>query len=273
MKTVLEIERSINKKFRKSVWNPFVGAIKEYNLISAGDKIAVCISGGKDSMLMAKCIQELARHSDVPFEAVYLTMDPGYNKQNRKLIEQNAVITGMDLQFFDSPIFETVVDAGGSPCYLCARMRRGYLYAKAKELGCNKIALGHHFDDVIETVLLNMMYASTLKTMMPKLKSENFEGMELIRPMYKVKERDIISWANYNELTFLRCACRFTEQTASGEVDSKRQEMKRLIDSLRKTNPNVDDNIFRAIHNVNLNSIPGWRERDGEDAISFLSKY
>ena len=273
MKTVEEIERSINKKFRKTVWNPFVGAVKEYELISPGDKIAVCVSGGKDSFLMAKCIGELCRHSEIPFSAVYLSMNPGYNPQNTELLKHNAVATGIDLNIFESTVFDAVHKAGGSPCYLCARMRRGYLYSKAKELGCNKIALGHHFDDVIETVLLNMLYAGTVKTMMPKLRSQNFEGMELIRPMYKVKERDIIKWAEYNELRFLQCACRFTEQTATGEVESKRKEVKELIKELCKTNPEADNNIFRAIHNVNLNTIPGWRNADGEDTVSFTSKY
>lgn len=273
MKDITEIERSLNKKFRKTVWNPFVGAIKEYKLISPGDRIAVCVSGGKDSMLMAKCFQELSRHSEIPFEAVYLSMNPGYNEENSELLKNNARVTGVELQYFDTPIFDVVNTAGGTPCYLCARMRRGYLYNKAKELGCNKIALGHHMDDVIETLLLSMMYASEIKTMMPKLKSSNFEGMELIRPMYKVKENDIIHWASYNELTFLRCACRFTEQTEAGQKESKRLEIKKLICTLRQTNPEIADNIFRSLHNVNLNSVPGWRQRDGEDSVSFLEKY
>lgn len=273
MKTTADIEHSINKKFRKSIWNPFVGAVKEYELISEGDKIAVCISGGKDSMLMAKCMEFLQRYSDVPFEIVYLSMDPGYNKENRELIEQNAKKMSIDITFFETDIFSAVHHAGGNPCYLCARMRRGHLYNKAKELGCNKIALGHHLDDVIETVLLNMMYASTLKTMMPKLPSSNFEGMELIRPLYKVKEREIIAWAKHNELRFLQCACRFTEQTVTGEIESKRVEVKQIIKDLRIKNPDVDDNIFRSVHNVNLNSIPGWRNRDGEEPVSFVENY
>ncbi len=273
MKSIVEIERSINKKFRKTVWNAFVGAVKEYKLINENDKIAVCISGGKDSFLMAKCIQELARHSEVPFSAEYISMNPGYNQENFELIKHNAKITGIDIKFFETPIFDVVNQAGGSPCYLCARMRRGYLYNYAKELGCNKIALGHHFDDVIETLLINMMYASEIKTMMPKLKSRNFEGMELIRPLYKVKERDIIAWAKYNELEFLRCACRFTEKTESGELESKRSEIKKLIADIRKTNPDADNSIFRSLHNVNINAIPGWRERDGEPPQSFLNKY
>ena len=205
-----EIERSIIKKFRKTIWNNFIGAVKEYELIAPGDKIAVCISGGKDSMLLAKCIQQLQRHSEIPFEAEYIVMDPGYNAENRALIEHNAKLMDIPIYIFESDIFSVTERAGGSPCYLCARMRRGCLYSKAKDLGCNKIALGHHFNDVIETVLMSMMYSSEIKTMPPKLHSTNFEGMELIRPLYKVKEKDIIAFSNYNGLKFLQCACRFT---------------------------------------------------------------
>ncbi len=267
------IERSIVKKYRKSIWNNFISAVKEYELISAGDRIAVCISGGKDSMLLAKCMQQLCRYSEIPFEIEFLVMDPGYADKNRELLEKNSEILGFKPIVFENNIFDVVHDAGGSPCYLCARMRRGALYDKAKQLGCNKIALGHHFDDVIETVLMSMMYSSEIKTMLPKLYSTNFEGMELIRPLYKVKERDIISWSRYNELEFLQCACRFTEQSAHHESLSKRKEIKELIKELRKVNPEVDDNIFRSLHNVNLATIPGWRDRDSGESHSFLENY
>lgn len=268
-----EIERSIIKKYRKGIWNRFVAAVKEYELISAGDRIAVCISGGKDSMLMAKCMEHLCRHSEVPFELKYIVMDPGYAEPNRKLIEENAAKMGIDLEFFENDIFDVAYSAGGSPCYLCARMRRGALYAKAQSLGCNKIALGHHFDDVIETLLMSMMYASEIKTMLPKLHSTNFEGMELIRPLYMVKEHEIINWANYNDLKFLRCACRFTADSAEDDSISKRLEMKNLVKELRKTNPEVDENIFRSLHNVNLATIPGWRDCDSGEIHSFLENY
>ncbi len=267
------IERSIVKKYRKTIWNNFISAVKEYELISAGDKIAVCISGGKDSMLLAKCMQQLCRHSEIPFEIEFLVMDPGYADKNRELLERNSEILGFKPVIFENNIFDVVHDAGGSPCYLCARMRRGALYDKAKQLGCNKIALGHHFDDVIETVLMSMMYSSEIKTMLPKLHSTNFKGMELIRPLYKVKERDIISWSRYNELEFLQCACKFTEQSAHHESLSKRKEIKELIKELRKVNAEVDDNIFRSLHNVNLATIPGWRDRDSGEQHSFLENY
>lgn len=273
MERYKEIERSIIKKFRKSIWNNFCGAVNEYNLIESDDKIAVCISGGKDSMIMAKCMQELHRHSEVPFELEFLVMDPGYNEENRKLIEFNAQLMNIPIKVFDSNIFDVAYNAGGSPCYLCARMRRGFLYAKAKELGCNKIALGHHFDDMIETLLLNMTYASEIKTMLPKLKSTNFEGMELIRPLYKVKEKDIIAWAGYNELRFLQCACKFTAESAHHEDMSKRKEIKSLIEEIKKTNPAAPDNLFRSIHNVNLASIVGWRDSDSGDKHSYLENY
>ncbi len=255
-------ERSIIKKYRKEIWNNFVGAVKDYNLINSGDSIAVCISGGKDSVLLAKCMQQLAAHSEVPFTVKYIVMDPGYKKENIELLLSNLNKLNIDATVFNSDIFKAVTEAGGSPCYLCARMRRGALYSKAKELGCNKIALGHHFDDAIETLLMSMMYASEIKTMLPKLKSTNFENMELIRPLYKVKERDIIAWANYNNLKFLQCACRFTEQSAEYEGLSKRKEIKNLIAEIRKTNPEADENIFRSMHNVNLGNMVGWRERD-----------
>lgn len=268
-----EIERSIVKKYRKTIWNPFIAAVQEYELIKAGDCIAVCISGGKDSVLMAKCMQQLCRHSEIPFTVKYIVMDPGYAEENRKLLEDNAKTLGIDIEVFENNIFDVVHDAGGSPCYLCARMRRGALYDKAKSLGCNKIALGHHLDDVIETVLMSMMYASEIKTMLPKLHSTNFEGMELIRPLYRVKEQDIISWANHNGLRFLQCACKFTAESSEREDLSKRKEIKALINDLRRVNPEVDNNIFRSIHNVNLATIPGWRDCDSGTLHSFLEKY
>ena len=268
-----EIERSIIKKFRKTIWNNFIGAVKEYELIATGDKIAVCISGGKDSMLLAKCVQQLQRHSEIPFDAEYIVMDPGYNAENRALIEHNAKLMDIPIYIFESDIFSVTERAGGSPCYLCARMRRGCLYSKAKELGCNKIALGHHFNDVIETVLMSMMYSSEIKTMTPKLHSTTFEGMELIRPLYKVKEKDILAFSNYNGLKFLQCACKFTENSAHNEGLSKRKEIKALIEDIKKVNPNVDDNIFRSIHNVNMATIPGWRDRDSGTLHSFTENY
>lgn len=259
-----EIERSIIKQYRKDIWRPFVKALNEYDMIQPGDNIAVCISGGKDSMLLAKCMQEILRHGKMEFGLKFLVMDPGYHPANRQLIEENARIMGIPVQIFDSDIFDVVVDIEQSPCYLCARMRRGYLYAKAKGLGCNKIALGHHFDDAIETTLMSMLYGAQVNTMMPKLHSTNFEGMELIRPLYLVKEKDILAWKNSNGLQFLQCACRFTERiaiekAAEEEVhSSKRQEMKELIESLRKINPNVDMNIFRSVENVNLDACIGY---------------
>ncbi len=267
------IERSIIKKYRKSIWNNFVGAVQEYELIKENDSIAVCISGGKDSMILAKCMELLQRHSEVKFDLKYIVMDPGYAAPNRELIEQNLKILGIDAEIFESDIFDVAYTAGGSPCYLCARMRRGALYGKAQSLGCNKIALGHHLDDAIETVLMSMIYSSEIKTMLPKLHSTNFDGMELIRPLYKVKERDIISWANYNDLHFLRCACKFTADSADDEMLSKRREMKELVKSLRLKNPDADDNIFRALHNVNLATIPGWRDSDSGEKHSFIEEY
>ena len=268
-----EIERSIIKKYRKTIWNNFIGAVKEYELIKKDDSIAVCISGGKDSMLLAKCMQELSRHSEVPFSVKYIVMDPGYADKNRNLLKENIKLMNIDAGIFESDIFDVVDTAGGSPCYLCARMRRGALYSKAKSIGCNKIALGHHFDDVIETLLMSMMYSSEIKTMLPKLHSTNFEGMELIRPLYKVKERDRISWANYNDLKFLQCACHFTEESSHNEELSKRKEIKELIKTLRETNRDVDDNIFRSLHNVNMATIPAWRDSDSGQIHSFLEKY
>ena len=267
------IERSLIKKYRKEIWNPFIAGVKRYELVNEGDKIAVCISGGKDSWIMANLMRHLQRISDTKFELVYLCMDPGYKDVNRKRIEDNAKLMNIDLTVYNSDIFDAVNTMDGSPCYMCARMRRGHLYAKAKELGCNKIALGHHFDDVIETALMSMMYASEIKTMLPKLHSTNFEGMSLIRPLYKVKERDIISWANYNELEFLQCACKFTAESSEREDLSKRKETKALIKEIRKFNPEADDNIFRSLHNVNMATIPGWRDCDNGELHSFLEKY
>lgn len=259
-----EIERSIIKQYRKEIWRPFVKALNEYDMIKPGDNIAVCISGGKDSMLLAKCMQEILRHGKMEFGLKFLVMDPGYHPANRQLIEENAKIMGIPVQIFDSEIFDVVVDIEQSPCYLCARMRRGYLYAKAKELGCNKIALGHHFDDTIETILMSMLYGAQVNTMMPKLHSTNFGGMELIRPLYLVREKDILAWKAANNLQFLQCACRFTEQialekdTEGGVHSSKRQEIKELIASLHKVNPNVEMNIFRSVENVNLDACIGY---------------
>lgn len=268
-----EIERSIIKKFRKPIWRQFTKAINEYQLVKEGDKIAVCISGGKDSMLMAKLFQELKRHGKFDFELVFLVMNPGYNDDNWQIIQDNAKILGIPLTVFESEIFDIVADIEKSPCYLCARMRRGYLYSHAKELGCNKIALGHHFDDVIETVLMGMMYSGKIETMMPKLHSQNFEGMQLIRPMYMVKEDAIKAWRDYNGLHFIQCACRFTENcaTCSGDNPSKRDEMKELITDLRKKSKVIDNNIFRSVHNVNLRTIIGYHKDDMQ--YNFLDDY
>lgn len=269
-----EIERSIIKKFRKPIWNRFIKGIKEYKLINEGDKIAVCISGGKDSMLMAKCMQHLQKYSDVPFDVEYLVMNPGYNEINKQKIIENAKILDIPIKMFETQIFDVVADIEDSPCYLCARMRRGYLYSNAKALGCNKIALGHHFDDVIETILMGMLYGGQVQTMMPKLHSSNFEGMELIRPLYMVKEEDIISWKTYNDLQFIQCACRFTESCTmcdNGGGGSKRQEMKSLIKSFRKINPNIENNIFRSVENVNLETIISYHK--GDEKHHFLDDY
>lgn len=269
----IEVQRSIIKRYRKNIWNNFVGAVQEYELIKPNDKIAVCISGGKDSVLLACCMRQLQQHSDVPFELVYLVMDPGYNKENRELIEKNTKTLNLDVHIFESDIFEVTDRVGGAPCYLCARMRRGCLYSKAKELGCNKIALGHHFNDVIETVLMSMMYSSEIKTMLPKLHSTNFEGMELIRPLYKVKEKDIINWAEYNGFKFLQCACKMTEKNADIELASKRKEIKQLIADIKLQNPEADDSIFRSLHNVNMATLPGWRDCDNGELHTFLERY
>ena len=268
-----QIERSIIKTYHKQLWTPFINALKQYELIAPGDRIAVCISGGKDSMLLAKLMQQLHRHSDVPFELEYLVMDPGYAPANRAKIEENAEILGVPVTIFESDIFAVANGAEKNPCYLCARMRRGALYAKAKELGCNKIALGHHRDDVIETTVMAMFYGAQLQGMMPKLHSTNFPGMELIRPLYCVREEDIVAWAKHNELEFLQCACRFTERTATAghETESKRREVKALIRRLRETNPDLESNIFHAIHAVNLDMFPGWKTKG--EKHSFLENY
>ena len=254
-----DIERSIIKRFRKEIWRPFVRALNDYDMIKEGDNIAVCISGGKDSMLLAKCMQEILRHGKMEFGLKFLVMDPGYAPENRALIEENAKTLGIPIHIFQSEIFDVVVDVDDSPCYLCARMRRGYLYSNAKKLGCNKIALGHHFDDVIETILMSMLYGGEMKTMMPKVHSAHFAGMELIRPLYRVREQAVIGWARYNSLSFLRCACRLTEGTATGQLDSKRQEMKELIRALERRSPSVGANIFHSFHNVNLGTLVGYR--------------
>lgn len=268
------IERSIIKRFRKEIWNPFILAVKQYELIKENDKIAVCISGGKDSMLCAKLMQQLQRHSDVPFELVFLVMDPGYNAQNRQRIEENAKLLNIPITIFESNIFDVANSVQKSPCYLCARMRRGHLYAKARELGCNKIALGHHFSDVIETTLIGMFYGSQLQAMLPKLHSTNFEGMELIRPMYCIHEDSIKAWCRYNELKFIQCACRFTEQyknSGNENLMSKRQEIKDLIKELKKTNPNIEHSIFKSIHAVCLDTMPGYKSHGMEH--TFLENY
>ena len=269
-----EVERSLQKKYRKVLWSPFTDAVKKYQLIQEGDRIAVCISGGKDSMLLAKLMQQLEQYGPVRFTNVFLCMDPGYNPENRRKIEENAALLHIPVQILESDIFRVANSQEKNPCYLCARMRRGFLYAKAKSLGCNKIALGHHFNDVIETTLIGMFYASQLQAMLPKLHSDNFEGMELIRPLYQVHEDDIIAWKNYHGLEFLQCACRFTENTAGsgdGIGASKRQEVKQLIREMKKTNREVDVSIFNSIHAVCLETMPGWKERGKQH--SFLENY
>jgi len=259
-----EVEESIRKRFKKSIWSKFTKAINEYELVKEGDCVAVCISGGKDSMLMAKLFQELKRHNKFPFEVKFLIMDPGYSPENRKLIESNAKRLNVPVTIFESDIFESVFNVEKSPCYLCARMRRGHLYSKAKELGCNKIALGHHYDDVIETILMGMLYGAQMQTMMPKLHSTNFEGMELIRPLYLIREDDIKAWRDANELKFIQCACKFTDTCSScaedGQSKSKRLEVKKLIAELKKTNPFVEGNIFKSVENVNLSTIVAYKQ-------------
>lgn len=268
------IERSIVKRFRKDIWNPFISAVKRYELIQENDKIAVCISGGKDSMLLAKLMQHLQKYSEVKFDLVYLVMDPGYNAENRQKIEDNARLLNIPIQVFESDIFAVANSTEKSPCYLCARMRRGFLYAKAQELGCNKIALGHHFSDVIETTLIGMFYGSQIQGMMPKLHSTNFEGMELIRPMYCVHEDSIKAWCRYNNLEFIQCACRFTEEYTKTDNEnglSKRQEVKELLRELRKTSPDIEKSIFNSIHAVCLDTMPGYKSKGVEH--TFLEEY
>lgn len=270
-----QIEKGLRKTWHKRLFSPFAKAVKNYELVQEGDRIAVCISGGKDSMLMAKLFQELQWHQKYHFELVFLVMDPGYSKENRKVIEHNAKLLGIPITIFETRIFDIVYDAEKSPCYLCARMRRGYLYAQAKELGCNKIALGHHYDDVIETVLMGMLYGGQVQTMMPKLHSTNFENMELIRPMYLVRENDIKCWRDANELHFIQCACHFTDTCSTCDPDgrtvSKRMEIKLLIRELKKTNPFIEGNIFKSMENVNLDTVVGWKS-DGV-RHSFLERY
>ncbi|MBR4627357.1 MAG: ATPase [Ruminococcus sp.] len=270
-----DVELSIRKKFKKSIWCRFTKAINEYKLVTPGDRIAVCISGGKDSMLMAKLFQELKRHDKFPFEVKFLVMDPGYSPENRRLIEENAASMSIPVEIFESDIFESVFNIEKNPCYICARMRRGYLYSRAKALGCNKIALGHHFDDVIETILMGMLYGGQVQTMMPKLHSTNFEGMELIRPLYLVREADIKHWRDYNGLHFLQCACKFTENCSScdqnGQTDSKRLEVKHLIAELKKVNPQVEKNIFRSVENVNLSTVIAYKQHG--ETHHFLDTY
>ena len=269
-----DVEKSIRKKFHKNIWSKFAKAITVYRLVKPGDKIAVCISGGKDSMLMAKLFQELKMHNKFPFELVFLVMDPGYSPENRSIIEKNAESMSIPIIVFESDIFESVYNVEKSPCYLCARMRRGHLYNMAKKLGCNKIALGHHFDDVIETILMGMLYGGQVQTMMPKLRSTNFEGMELIRPMYLIREDDIKHWRDYNDLHFIQCACKFTDTCTTctpTNTGSKRIEIKRLIAELKKSNPQVEKNIFRSVENINLNTIIAYKDDLGSH--NFLDRY
>ncbi|MGN0615838.1 ATP-binding protein [Ruminococcus flavefaciens] len=269
------VELSLRKKFKKSIWCKFTKAINEYELVQPNDKIAVCISGGKDSMLMAKLFQELKRHDKFPFEVVFLVMDPGYSPENRRVIEENARSMSIPVHIFESDIFDSVYNIEKNPCYICARMRRGYLYSHAKALGCNKIALGHHFDDVIETILMGMLYGGQVQTMMPKLHSTNFEGMELIRPLYLVREAEIKHWRDYNDLHFIQCACKFTDTCTTCEPDSrsvsKRLEIKNLIAELKKVNPQVEKNIFRSVENVNVNTVIAYKDNEG--VHRFTDKY
>ena len=266
------VERSVTKKYRKEIWNSFVGAVKRYELIQAGAKIAVCISGGKDSMLLAKLMQMLQKYSEVPFELIYLAMNPGYNEENMRQIFHNAELLEIPLTVFETDIFDVTAKTDRYPCYLCAKMRRGHLYSKAKELGCNKIALGHHFSDVIETTVMAMFYGSQLQGMIPKLKSTNFEGMELIRPLYCVHEDDIIAWARYNKLEFIQCACRFTDADFVSETGgTKRKEIKELIRELKKTNPNIEKSIFNSLHRVHLDTFAGFKTKG--EFHSFLERY
>lgn len=264
------IEQSINKKFRKEIWNRFVAAVKNYKLIAEGDRIAVCISGGKDSMLLAVLMRMLQRYSEVNFDLKFMVMDPGYSEKNLQKIKDNLKLLSLDAHIFNSDIFEVANSVDGSPCYLCARMRRGHLYAEAKKLGCNKIALGHHQSDVIETTLMGMMYGSQIQGMLPRLKSTNFEGLELIRPLYCVLEEDILRWMKYNDLEFIRCACKFTEKSTCDDGNSKRLETKNLIKELKKTNPDIEINLFNSIHRCNVDTLVGYKQNGVEH--SFLEK-
>ena len=269
-----EIEVSVVKKFKKEIWSKFLKGIKEYDLIQPNDKIAVCISGGKDSMLMALCMKRLQKYSKFPFEVVFLVMNPGYHEINRQKIIDNAELLEIPIQMFETGIFDAVAKVDNHPCYLCARMRRGHLYKRAQELGCNKIALGHHFDDVIETILMGMLYGSQVQTMMPKIHSENYQNMQLIRPLYLVREESILKWKFYNDLQFIQCACRFTENCTmcdNGGGGSKRQEIKNLLKQLRKENPAIDMNIFRSVENVNLKTIISYHK--GEEYHHFLEDF
>lgn len=268
------VEQSLRKKFRKKIWAAFTKAVKQYELVKENDRIAVCISGGKDSMLMAKLFQELHRHSDFPFEVKFIVMDPGYSTANRNVIEENARKLKIPIEIFESDIFDSVYNIEKSPCYLCARMRRGHLYNYAKSLGCNKIALGHHYDDVIETILMGMLYGAQIQTMMPKLHSTNFEGMELIRPLYLVREDDIKAWRDYNGLHFIQCACKFTDTCTTcnnEETRSKRVEIKQLIAKLKQTNPEVEKHIFKSVENVNIDTVIAWKK--GGEKHHFLDSY
>ena len=264
-------ERSVSKKYRKEIWNPFIAAVKRYELVAPGDKIAVCVSGGKDSFLCALLMRMLKRFSEVPFDLVFLMMDPGYRPENRRRIEENAALLELPLTVFETDVFDVANNAGPSPCYLCARMRRGHLYSEAQKLGCNKIALGHHFSDVIETTLLGMLYGAQLQAMSPKLHSQNYPGMALIRPLYCVNEKDILAWTRYNGLSFIQCACRVTEREADGEHAGKRQEVKRLIAQLKQTNPQIEDNLFASLHHVWLDTFPGYKH-EGEEH-TFLERF
>ena len=268
---VQQVEQTIVRRYHEELWSPFCKAIKRYQLIQPGDKIAVCISGGKDSMLMAKMMQMLHRHSEIPFEVEYLIMDPGYNAVNRQKVESNANFLEIPYTLFESDIFDVANSQDKNPCFLCARMRRGCLYGKARDLGCNKIALGHHFDDVIGTTVMGMFYGGQLQAMIPKLKAKNFPGMELIRPLYLIHEEHIIAWAKANGLEFIQCACRFTENSVKHEGGSKRLEIKNLIKELKKTNPTLEDNIFASIHTLQLDTMVGWKYKGKE--ISFLDDY
>jgi len=270
-----EIERSLHKKFHRSIWSKFAKAVAEYHLVNAGDKIAVCISGGKDSMLMAKLFQELKRHNKVPFELAFLVMDPGYSPENRAIIERNAEMMSIPITIFETNIFDSVYHVENNPCYLCARMRRGHLYNQAKRMGCNKIALGHHYDDVIETILMGMIYGGQAQTMMPKLHSDHFAGMQLIRPMYFVREADICRWRDYNDLHFIQCACKFTDTCTTctlSNTSSKRQEIKQLIAKLKEGNPQIEHNIFHSMENVKLRTVISYKDMDGE-SHHFLDSY